>query len=93
MESFYVARAVGDQGGGRDEIYFTSAASVGGDNGGQTFVSEEFGAVKQGQTHTFSASKKVFLDKQSSGDFMVASLQVWEPTRATPSGTTTSRWP
>ncbi|GCD35633.1 hypothetical protein OEIGOIKO_03379 [Streptomyces chrestomyceticus JCM 4735] len=78
MESFYVARAVGDQGGGRDEIYFTSAASVGGDNGGQTFVSEEFGAVKQGQTHTFSASKKVFLDKQSSGDFMVASLQVWE---------------
>ncbi|MFD5420941.1 hypothetical protein ACFWJT_23315 [Streptomyces sp. NPDC127069] len=78
MESFYVVRAVGDQWGGRDEIYFSSAASVGGDSGGETFVSDEFGSLKTGQTRDFPAGKKVFLDKQSSNEFMVASIQVWE---------------
>ncbi|MFD5423163.1 hypothetical protein ACFWJT_34750 [Streptomyces sp. NPDC127069] len=78
MESFYVVRAVGDQGGSRDEIYFSSAASVGGDSGGETFVSDEFGSLKTGQTRDFPAGKKVFLDKQSSNEFMVASIQVWE---------------
>ncbi|WP_282698335.1 hypothetical protein [Streptomyces sp. CC208A] len=77
MENFYVQRAVGDQGGGRDEIYFTAAASVG-DGRNQTFVSEEFGAVKQGQTRTFSSDKKVFLDQQSGSDLAIASIQVWE---------------
>ncbi|MBB5122933.1 hypothetical protein AF335_08910 [Streptomyces eurocidicus] len=77
MDNFYVVRAVGDQGGGKDEIYFASAAGVG-DGRGQTFVSEEFGAVKQGQTRTFSTGKKVFLDQQSSNELMVAGIQVWE---------------
>ncbi|MFI1797377.1 hypothetical protein ACH427_08480 [Streptomyces sp. NPDC020379] len=78
MDSFHVVRAVGDQWGGRDEIYFTSAASVGGDDGGQTFRSEEFGAVKQGDTRTFSANNRVFLDKQTSSGSVIASVQVWE---------------
>ncbi|AYV32324.1 hypothetical protein EES41_36815 (plasmid) [Streptomyces sp. ADI95-16] len=78
MENFHVVRAVGDQGGGRDEIYFTAASSVGGDDGGESFVSEEFGAVKKNQTRNFSASRKVFLDKQSTSDLMITNIQVWE---------------
>lgn len=77
MENFYVQRAVGDQGGGRDEIYFTSAASAR-SSGGQTFISEEFGAVKQGQTRTFSSGKKVFLDQDCTSGLAIASIQVWE---------------
>ncbi|MFC8532490.1 hypothetical protein ACFUJY_00810 [Streptomyces sp. NPDC057249] len=76
MESFYVERAVGDQGGGRDEIYFAASSGVG-EGQGQTFVSEEFGAVKKGQTRQFSRDKKVFLDKPASGT-VVAGIQVWE---------------
>ncbi|WP_385625072.1 hypothetical protein PXH67_40475 (plasmid) [Streptomyces sp. P8-A8] len=78
MDSFHVVRAVGDQWGGKDEIYFTSAASVGGDGGGQTFRSEEFGAVKEGDTRTFAAGKRVFLDRPTSSGSVVASVQVWE---------------
>ncbi|MEV6776567.1 hypothetical protein [Streptomyces syringium] len=77
MENFYVERAVGDQGGGRDEIYFTAAASAGGKKG-EPFVSEEFGKVVKGQTRTFSSNNKVFLDQQCSGGLVVASIQVWE---------------
>ncbi|MFD4025395.1 hypothetical protein ACFWRV_18030 [Streptomyces sp. NPDC058576] len=75
MESFYVERAVGDQGGGRDEIYFSASSSAGG--GGQAFISEEFGAVKKGQTREFSSDKKVFLDLTARGS-IVTGIQVWE---------------
>ncbi|MEU3752972.1 hypothetical protein AB0H17_09455 [Streptomyces olivoreticuli] len=78
MEKFYVERAVGDQGGGRDEIYFTASSSAGGGSG-QTFRSEEFGAVKKGQTRTFSTSNKVFLDEQvGPAETAITSIQVWE---------------
>ncbi|MFD5513592.1 hypothetical protein ACFWIB_38470 [Streptomyces sp. NPDC127051] len=86
MEKFYVERAVGDQGGGRDEIYFTAASSAGG-GGGQTFTSEEFGAVKKGQTRTFNANRKVFLDEDAGPTGLaVSSIQVWEADQSS------SRW-
>ncbi|MGE7391594.1 hypothetical protein ACQKM2_39600 [Streptomyces sp. NPDC004126] len=85
MKTFYVSRAVGDQGGGRDEIYFTSAASLG-EGAGQTFVSEEFGKVKQGQTRTFDSDNNVFIDQNSDSGYMVASVQVWEADQSS------SRW-
>ncbi|MGW0607733.1 hypothetical protein [Streptomyces sp. NPDC002640] len=77
MDSFYVERAVGDQGGGRDEIYFAASSGVGG-GVGDTFVSEEFGAVKEGQTRTFSSNRKVFLDQMCSSGTVLTSVQVWE---------------
>ncbi len=86
MEEFHVVRAVGDQGGGRDEIYFTASSSVGGGRG-QTFVSEEFGAVKRGQTRSFTADKKVFLDQDAGpSGLVVSSVQVWEADQSS------SRW-
>ncbi|MFE7133706.1 hypothetical protein ACFVIM_22910 [Streptomyces sp. NPDC057638] len=76
MDHFYVRRAVGDQGGGRDEIYWT--ASTGGSDGGSgTFESEEFGALGQGDRRYFSAGNKVLFDGRSSG-FIGTSIQVWE---------------
>ncbi|MFE0041918.1 hypothetical protein [Streptomyces albireticuli] len=85
MEKFYVERAVGDQGGGRDEIYFTASSSAGGD--GQTFTSEEFGAVKQGQTRVFASNKKVFLDEEAgAAGTAITSIQVWEADQSS------SRW-
>ncbi|MFF3860049.1 hypothetical protein [Streptomyces sp. NPDC002209] len=78
MEKFYVERAVGDQGGGRDEIYFTASSSAGGGDG-QTFTSQEFGAVKKGDTRTFNADNKVFLDEDAGpAGLTVTSIQVWE---------------
>ncbi|MEU9083519.1 hypothetical protein [Streptomyces sp. NPDC048357] len=85
MEKFYVERAIGDQGGGRDEIYFTASSSAGG--GGRTFRSGEFGAVKNGDTRTFSAGNKVFLDEDpGSTGLTVTSIQVWEADQSS------SRW-
>ncbi|WP_406240425.1 hypothetical protein [Streptomyces anulatus] len=78
MDSFHVVREVGDQWGGKDEIYFTSAAGVGGDDGGQTFRSQEFGGVKKGDTRTFDTGKREFLNKPTSSGFVIASVQVWE---------------
>ncbi|MFB7257942.1 hypothetical protein [Streptomyces nojiriensis] len=77
MREFHVHRAVGDQGGGRDEIYFASSTSVGG--GGRAFVSQEFGAVKKGQTRTFDTDKRVFVDERAgAAGTLVTHIQVWE---------------
>ncbi|ARP69075.1 hypothetical protein LK07_04035 [Streptomyces pluripotens] len=75
MREFYVERAVGDQGGGRDEIYFTAATSTG--EGGQTFISQEFGAVEEGDRRTFSVGRREFLDADTSIG-LVTSISVWE---------------
>ncbi|MFI1865232.1 hypothetical protein [Streptomyces jumonjinensis] len=76
MENFYVRRDVGDQGGGRDEIYWTAAAASGGSTGRQ-FVSEEFGAVNAGQTRFFSSTRKLLFEGQSSG-YLGLSIHCWE---------------
>ncbi|MCY0923945.1 MULTISPECIES: hypothetical protein [unclassified Streptomyces] len=81
FESFRVERAVGDQGGGRDEIYWCSSAcsdlTV-----GRGFRSEEFGAVEQGDTRTFAADKRsMFNGDASTGMFL--NICVWEADHST----------
>ncbi|WP_189970975.1 hypothetical protein [Streptomyces violascens] len=61
LEKFYVRRAVGDQWGGKDEIYWTAAASSD-KHKAPVYMSQEFGAVKEGDTRTFSADNKVVFD-------------------------------
>ncbi|MFE5494769.1 hypothetical protein ACFQ7Z_33100 [Streptomyces virginiae] len=75
-ESFYVERAVGDQGGGRDEIFWTAAAGTA--STGRTFTSEEFGAVEKGQTRHFSTSNRVLFDGSTTGDYLGTHITVWE---------------
>ncbi|MFD9574952.1 hypothetical protein ACFWBI_34670 [Streptomyces sp. NPDC059982] len=75
-ESFYVERAVGDQGGGRDEIFWT--ASAGTASGGRTFTSEEFGAVEKGQTRHFSTGNRVLFQGSTTGDYLGTYITVWE---------------
>ncbi|GCD39579.1 hypothetical protein OEIGOIKO_07435 [Streptomyces chrestomyceticus JCM 4735] len=77
LENFYVHRVVGDQGGGRDEIYWTTATSVGDSGKGSPFTSEEFGAVQKNQTRSFAANKKIFFDGSSSG-FVGTTICCWE---------------
>ncbi|MEU8548046.1 hypothetical protein AB0C81_13775 [Streptomyces roseoverticillatus] len=76
MESFYVDRTVGDGAGGDDEIYWTAATSAGKGTGG-TFKSQEFKAVKKGQTFTFASSNRLLFDQSTDG-FLSASIQCWE---------------
>ncbi|WP_331758610.1 hypothetical protein OH787_40350 (plasmid) [Streptomyces sp. NBC_01547] len=76
LESFFVERAVGDAGGSRDEIYWVASTSAG-QGGGKVFTSEEFGAVKKGDTRRFAASNNVLFEGTSSG-FIGTSIQVWE---------------
>ncbi|MFJ9643028.1 hypothetical protein [Streptomyces sp. NPDC101206] len=86
MDSFYVERAVGDQGGGRDEIYFTASSSAGGGKS-RTFRSQEFGAVKQDQTRNFSKDNCLLLDDEvSEANTVITSIQVWEADQSS------SRW-
>ncbi|MFD9572600.1 hypothetical protein ACFWBI_22475 [Streptomyces sp. NPDC059982] len=75
-ESFYVERAVGDQGGTKDEIFWT--ASAGTASGGRTFTSETFGAVEKGQTRHFSTGNKVLFEGSTSGDYLGTYITVWE---------------
>ncbi|MGW6857857.1 hypothetical protein [Streptomyces xanthophaeus] len=85
MDKFYVQRAVGDQGGGKDELYFTASSSAGGS--GQTFISEDFGSVERGQNHYFEESNKVFLDEDAGpAGLAITSIQVWEADQSN------SRW-
>ncbi|WP_188304925.1 hypothetical protein [Streptomyces sp. CBMA123] len=76
FESFTCRRAVGDQGGGRDEIYFTAAARSDKTTGG-TYQSLEFGAVVEGDTRTFRADRKLVFEGPA-GEFVVMLVQVWE---------------
>ncbi|MFD7914401.1 hypothetical protein ACFV30_27405 [Streptomyces sp. NPDC059752] len=75
-ESFYVERAVGDQGGGRDEIFWT--ASAGTASGGRTFTSEEFGAVEKGNTRHFSLSNRILFEGSTTGDYLGVNIICWE---------------
>ncbi|RKT02335.1 hypothetical protein BX286_0229 [Streptomyces sp. 3211.6] len=78
LESFYVQRAVGDAGGGKDEIYWTAATSTGKDGtGAGTYFSQKFGSVEKDETYRFDAGKKVLFEGSSKG-FLGTSIQVWE---------------
>ncbi|MFI0224285.1 hypothetical protein [Streptomyces lydicus] len=76
LESFYVQRAVGDQGGGRDEIYWCSS-SASDQQAGPAFMSEEFGAVKKGDTRHFSTSNRTVFDGKSSKGVLL-NILCWE---------------
>ncbi|MGW5848323.1 hypothetical protein ACWFQ8_10305 [Streptomyces sp. NPDC055254] len=70
LDSFKVERAVGDQGGGKDEIYWTAAAA-----GQGAFRSEEFGSMKKGETRHFY---KTTLYDAPMGQFVGVAIQCWE---------------
>ncbi|MER0484599.1 hypothetical protein ABR737_40810 [Streptomyces sp. Edi2] len=80
LESFYVHRAVGDQGGGKDEIYWC-ASSTSDKTTGPGYKSQEFGAVKKGQTRTFTGNRTVFDGQVSNG--MILSMYCWEADQST----------
>ncbi|MEU5645749.1 hypothetical protein [Streptomyces milbemycinicus] len=80
-ENFYVHKAVGDQWGGRDEIFWTAAGSVGGGSK-HSFTSEEFGAVEKGDTRVFSVNNKTLFDGYSSGDYLGVNVTCWEKDQA-----------
>ncbi|MGW8970515.1 hypothetical protein [Streptomyces platensis] len=64
LENFSVHREVGDQGGGKDEIYWL--ASSGSDlANGPAYRSGEFGAVKRGETRSFSSNRVIFDGKMA----------------------------
>ncbi|MEU8472582.1 hypothetical protein AB0F30_32640 [Streptomyces sp. NPDC029006] len=81
LESFYVERAVGDQGGGRDEIYWCTS-STSDKVSGPGYKSQEFGAVKKGDTRTFSTSNRTIFDGQV-GNAMILSMYCWEADQST----------
>ncbi|MEV6680544.1 hypothetical protein AB0N09_27335 [Streptomyces erythrochromogenes] len=74
-QSFYVSRECGDQGGGRDEIYWTASAGSDKASGG-TWHSQKFGAATEGRTLTFG-SDNVIADLQV-GYWLGVSLHCWE---------------
>ncbi|MER6146080.1 hypothetical protein ABT174_39775 [Streptomyces sparsogenes] len=74
MKSFYVERAVGDAGGGKDEIYWTASTATGA--AGRPYVSQEFGSVVKGQTRTFG-SPNVFFSGRTAG-LVGTHISVWE---------------
>lgn len=81
LENFHVVRAVGDQGGGKDEIYWC-ASTTSDKVSGPGYKSEEFGAVKKGQTRTFSTAKRTVFDGQV-GNAMILSMYCWEADQST----------
>ncbi|MFD9451789.1 hypothetical protein ACFWBC_01605 [Streptomyces sp. NPDC059985] len=77
-ESFYVHRAVGDQGLGSDEIFWTAAVGTGTDHGGHTFRSETFGSVDTGDERFFSPANRVIFQGTTTGDYLGANVICWE---------------
>ncbi|MFJ7779404.1 hypothetical protein [Streptomyces yangpuensis] len=77
VESFYVRRAVGDQGFGSDEIFWTASVGTGTGPGG-TFRSETFGNVDKGDERSFSSGNRVLFDGTTSGDYLGAQVICWE---------------
>ncbi|MFF4161381.1 hypothetical protein [Streptomyces sp. NPDC001678] len=76
LESFFVRRAVGDQWGGRDEIYWTASTATG-TGAGTRFDSGEFGRLKTGDTRSFYPEAKVLFDGTTKG-YLGTSIQCWE---------------
>ncbi|GGW13247.1 hypothetical protein GCM10018980_71190 [Streptomyces capoamus] len=82
LENFRCIRAVGDQWGGKDEIYWS--CSTGSDKqAGTGFISQEFGAMKAGQSRAFDTSRRTVFDGQASEGLMLA-VSVWEADQSPP---------
>ncbi|MFE5560232.1 hypothetical protein [Streptomyces sp. NPDC056544] len=77
VDSFYVRRAVGDQGFGSDEIFWTASVGTGVGPGG-TFRSETFGNVDKGDERSFSSGNRVLFDGTTNGDYLGAQVICWE---------------
>ncbi|RSS52904.1 hypothetical protein EF912_18855 [Streptomyces sp. WAC07061] len=75
LESFLCRRAVGDQWGGRDEIYW-SVASRSDKNSGTVYTSPEFGRMEAGKTASFPADATIF--NAAASNAMVVNVMVWE---------------
>ncbi|MGW0332192.1 hypothetical protein ACWD0J_10035 [Streptomyces sp. NPDC003011] len=74
-DSFHVLRAVGDQGGGKDELYWCS--SSGSDKAaGPAFHSEEFQMVERGDTRDFERDRTLFDGEV--GDWLVLQMFCFE---------------
>ncbi|OKJ52709.1 hypothetical protein [Streptomyces sp. CB02261] len=76
FESFTCRRAVGDQWGGRDEIYWTAGLRSD-KHVAPAYKSLEFGAVKEGQTRAFANIDKVVFDAEAA-KFVAGTVMVWE---------------
>ncbi|MEW1552217.1 hypothetical protein [Streptomyces tsukubensis] len=76
FEKFKCVRAVGDQGGGRDEILWTVGARSD-HHVESTFTSQEFGAVSPGDEESFSTANKVAFDGLA-GSYVAMTVMVWE---------------
>ena len=76
LEKFTVQREVGDQWGGKDEIYWMVGASS--DKAKRRpFQSEEFGAVRRGDEREFDSNRKVIFDNPA-GTHVGLSISSWE---------------
>ncbi|MGW7018523.1 hypothetical protein ACWGGS_04070 [Streptomyces decoyicus] len=76
FDSFYVRRAVGDQWGGKDEIYWTVAAASD-KHKAPTYQSSEFGAIKKSDTRSFTGADRVVFDGQA-GTHLGLHVAAWE---------------
>ncbi|MGW1505839.1 sialidase family protein [Streptomyces mirabilis] len=76
FDSFYVRRAVGDQWGGKDEIYWTVAAASD-KHKAPTYKSGTFGSIKQGDTRPFTGAGRVVFDGQA-GTHLGLHIAAWE---------------
>ncbi|NBE99612.1 hypothetical protein FE391_39410 [Nonomuraea sp. KC401] len=74
MQSFFCHKAVGDQGGGRDEIYWTAAANA--TDFERTLRTNETGSVTEGKEFLITGDK-VFFDTRLDGCGSAA-ITVWE---------------
>ncbi|MFI0738743.1 hypothetical protein ACH4PU_11755 [Streptomyces sp. NPDC021100] len=82
MESFRCIRAVGDQWGGKDEIYWCS--SVGSDKlAGPGFISQEFGKMTAGRSRTFDPARRTIFDGQVSKGTLLC-ISCWEADQSPP---------
>ncbi|MFJ4184179.1 hypothetical protein [Kitasatospora sp. NPDC089509] len=76
LKQFHVRRAVGDQFGGKDEIYWTVAIQS--DlHRPPHYRSQEFGSVKKGDTRAFASNRKVVFDGRVK-DGLILNVSVWE---------------
>lgn len=69
-------RAVGDQWGGKDEIYWTVAAASD-KHKAPTYKSSEFGAIKKSDTRSFTGADRVVFDGQA-GTHLGLHVAAWE---------------
>ncbi|GAA5609565.1 hypothetical protein Spla01_00695 [Streptomyces platensis] len=76
FDSFYVRRAVGDQWGGKDEIYWTVAAASD-KHKAPTYKSGQFGSIRKGNTRLFSGADRVVFDGQA-GTHLGLHIAAWE---------------